>query len=69
MRYGNPKNSAGLLVETVPQPTYPQLAKGSKGDAVKKLQEALKNAKSDKEIDLAKAKLLRAISRISVAEK
>ncbi len=39
--HGNPKNSAGLLVETVPQPTYPQLAKGSKGDAVKKLQTRL----------------------------
>ena len=35
--------------------------------AKERAEEALKNAKSDKEIDLAKAKLLRAMSRISVA--
>lgn len=35
--------------------------------AKEKAEEALKNAKSDKEIDLAKAKLLRAMSRINVA--
>ncbi len=36
--------------------------------AKEKAEESLKNAKSDKEIDIAKAKLLRAMSRISVAD-
>ena len=35
--------------------------------AKQKAEEALKNAKDDKSIELAKAKLLRAISRINVA--
>ena len=35
--------------------------------AKEKAEEALKSAKSDKELDLAKAKLLRAMSRINVA--
>ncbi len=39
--HGNPRNSAGLQVEIVPQPTYPVLSRGSKGDAVKTLQARL----------------------------
>ncbi len=39
---GNPKNSAGLLVDTSHQVTYPVLSKGSKGEDVKKLQTRLK---------------------------
>lgn len=39
--HGNPKNSAGLQVDVVEQPTYPLLSRGSEGELVKNLQTRL----------------------------
>lgn len=39
---GKPKNSSGLVIETIVQPEYPVLTRGSKGENVKKLQRRLK---------------------------